>query len=438
MKLYRLQPAYSDYVWGGTNLIENWGKKPPSRQLAESWEISLHPEGESRVTGGIDDGKPLSQVLTRADWGENCQNFPIFPLMVRLVDAGQNLSIQVHPDDAFAQTQGEMWGKTEMWFVLESKPGSGIYCGFKQPISREEFAERIQDSTIIQALRFIELEQGQAIKIDAGTVHAICAGLTVVEVNQNSNSTYRIYDYDRKDTEGNPRRPLHIEEAKAVSRLSPYTRKNNKVQMEPGKTLLCASRCFSVYEYNYNICTQNKKDTDLTALIISVDKRSFCTLTFLEGEGSLNGQSFSKGNSFLATAGDGLLKIEGTCRFILTKVVKYFVKINIDGKNTEGVVCDQDSFLLSQNKTAIQAHLSAEQIIQNLVEIIAQLLDQAGLDINDVEGIDIGIPNDNDDKAGIGHNFGSFCRDNVPIHDILKTHYNLPIRITNEKLFYGH
>jgi mannose-6-phosphate isomerase len=394
MKLYKLQPAFFDYLWGGTSLIKNWGKTPPSEKLAESWEVSLHPSGESRIEDGAPDGEtegapngahsgaPLSRVLTKADWGDNCANFPVFPLMVRLIDTEQNVSIHVHPDNAYARAKGEPWGKTEMWYIMETKPEAGIYCGFKEPVTIEEYARRIHDGTLTDVLRFIKVEPGQAIKIEPGAVHTVCAGIVMMEINQNSNVTYRVYDYGRKDKDGNSR-PLHIEEAKAVSTLTPYKGKNPRLPMGPCKTLLCASRWFSVYEYRSGMGSGSAR------VSIPADRRSFCALTFLEGEGRVNGQRFSKDESFLSTAGKGVLNIEGPCRFILTKVVKYYVRIKISSTHINGTVIDQDDFILAEEQTAAQTRQNMTQAVQNLPNIITPLLERAGLNADDVERIDI-------------------------------------------------
>jgi len=416
MKLYKLQPFFLDYLWGGTDLIKNWGKKPPSLKLAESWELCIHPTGESRVADGADEGKPLSQVLTKADWGDNCVNFPVFPLMVRLIDAEQNVSIHVHPGNAYAQAKGEPWGKTEMWYILEAKPGAGIYCGFKEPITSEEYVRRIHDGTITEVLRFTEVEPGQAIKIEPGTVHTVCAGLLMMEINQNSNITYRVFDFGRKDKDGNSR-PLHLEDAAAVSKLTPYKGRNPRLSMGPGKTLLCASRWFSVYEY------RNVMNAGSACLSVPTDKRSFSVLTFLEGEGHVNGQYFNKGQSFLSTAEKGVLNIEGPCRFILAKVVKYFVNITIDGTYINGTVIDQDSFMLAENKIPLQTRQSGESAVQNLTTLVASLLEQAGLTVDDVERI--GIPQD----------FNNRCGNNAPVAEMLKTYYGPAVPVTNDVVF---
>ena len=417
MKLYKLKPAFFDYLWGGNGLIKNWGKKPPSGKLAESWELSLHPNGESRVSVGEKDSKPLSQVLTKADWGDNCINFPVFPLMVRLIETEQNVSIHVHPGNAYAQAKGEPWGKTEMWYILEAKPGAGIYCGFKEPITIEEYVQRIHDGTITEVLRFFKVVPGQVIRIDPGTVHTVCTGLTLMEINQNSNITYRVFDYGRKDKDGNPR-PLHLEEAIAVSSLTPYKRKNHQLPIGPEKTLLCASRWFSVYEY------RNRMDGGSALFSIPTDRRSFCTLTFLEGEGHVNGQYFSKGESFFSTAGKGALNIEGACRFILAKVVKYYVNINMGGANINGAIIDQDGFILAENKIPTQTHQNEDLAVQNLTGLVALLLEQTDLTVDDVEEI------------SILQDFNNLCGNITLIMEMLKTYYGqtAPI-LPGDKLF---
>ncbi len=143
-----------------------------------------------------------------------------FPILIKYIDAGDALSIQVHPDDTYARTQGEPYGKTEMWVVLDCDPGASLYYGFKEAVTPQRYRESLADGTILELLNAVAVHPGDVFFINAGTVHAIGQGIMVCEIQQNSDTTYRVYDYDRHDPQGLSR-PLHIKDALAVSALSP-------------------------------------------------------------------------------------------------------------------------------------------------------------------------------------------------------------------------
>lgn len=206
-----LVPATKSYVWGGTKLKNDWGKQSDEESIAETWELSCHPDGMS-----IDkeSGKTLSEILRENPnfIGNKANSAKDFPILIKLIDAKTNLSIQVHPDDDYARIHEGQFGKTEMWYILEADNGAGVYCGFKQKTDKNEIRQRLNDGTITDILNFIPLKKGDFLYIPSGTVHAICAGLTVCEVQENSSVTYRLYDYGRTDKNGNPRE-LHIEKS---------------------------------------------------------------------------------------------------------------------------------------------------------------------------------------------------------------------------------
>lgn len=217
-----LQPALKDYLWGGQTLKNEYGKRAEMDTVAESWELSTHPDGLTRVASGAYAGRTLFEYL--ADHPEHaCAGAGTdgaLPVLVKLIDADKPLSIQVHPDDAYAQRTAGSPGKTELWYVLAAKPGAFIYLGVNRAVSRGELAARIRDNTVEDVLRRVPARPGEAYFIPAGTLHAVGAGVVLFEVQQSSNLTYRVYDFGRVDASGNPR-PLHIAQALDVARLTP-------------------------------------------------------------------------------------------------------------------------------------------------------------------------------------------------------------------------
>jgi mannose-6-phosphate isomerase len=213
-------PAMKDYLWGGRGL-EKIGKTLPEGIVAESWEISGHPDGLGKVANGRLAGLTLPELLK--EYGRDLVGTALpesamtsFPLLVKFIDANDRLSVQVHPDDAYARVhENGSLGKTEMWVVLDAKPGSKLVYGLKRGVTREQFAKAVEEDGIASCLNEIPARKGDVFDIPAGLVHAIGSGLMMVEIQQNSNATYRVYDYGRVDSSGN-RRPLHIGKAMDV------------------------------------------------------------------------------------------------------------------------------------------------------------------------------------------------------------------------------
>ena len=210
-----LKPAVKEYLWGGNRLKTDFGLESDAAVLAEGWMLSCHKDGVCTVLNGEHSGKPLTDVLSL--WGEQASSFP---LLIKLIDAKQNLSVQVHPDDAYAaQHEGEC-GKTEMWYVVDCDEGAELIYGFKQSLSKEALKTHIENNTLLDVCNRVSVKKGDVFFIPAGTLHAIGGGMLIAEVQQNSNATYRVFDYGRIGNDGKPR-PLHIEKALDVTQREP-------------------------------------------------------------------------------------------------------------------------------------------------------------------------------------------------------------------------
>lgn len=216
-ELYPLtfDPVFKDYVWGGRNLAEKLGRTLPDGVVAESWEVAAHPNGSSVVNQGPLQGKTLAEVMNL--WGEalvgsnsgQALELGRFPLLVKLLDANRWLSVQVHPDDTYGLAHEGEFGKTEMWVVLDAEPGAEIVYGFKPGVTRDQYAQEIQAERAADPLHRLPVQKGDVIFVPAGAVHALGPGIIVAEIQQNSDTTYRIYDWGRP-------RPIHLEQALAV------------------------------------------------------------------------------------------------------------------------------------------------------------------------------------------------------------------------------
>ena len=189
-----LSPAFKDYIWGGNRLKRDWGKRTDMTPLAESWELSCHAAGPSVIAGGAYAGRTLGEYLAEhpQDAGAKAQNAGAFPLLIKLIDAAGPLSVQVHPDDAYAREFEHSLGKSEMWLVLDASEGAGIYYGFKRETPLAEMRAAIENNTLTELLNWVPAKTGDCFFIPAVTVHSIGAGLMVAEVQQSSKLTYRV------------------------------------------------------------------------------------------------------------------------------------------------------------------------------------------------------------------------------------------------------
>lgn len=301
MEIVKLKPYMKQTIWGGQTL-RNYGKTATNLQnIAECWELSFHNEGQSIIDSGVDKGKKITEVATKEDIGTLAARFSFFPTLIKLIDAEGDLSIQVHPSDEYALKNENSFGKTEMWYIVSHKPGAGIYIGFNKDTNEEEVRERIANNTLKDILNFVPVEDGDCFFVESGTVHAIGQGITLFEVQQNSNITYRLYDWGKVDKNGNPRE-LHIDKACKVLNYSKYE------EHKTTSTLLGKCDYFTTYQYI------NDKDT-----IIEASKSSFISITIINGSGTLNDIPFDKGDTFFIPANKkGLLK--GRCKYLLTQI----------------------------------------------------------------------------------------------------------------------
>lgn len=204
MGVYKTSPVFKDYIWGGTKLIKKWNKGKDMDTLAESWELSTHKDGVCKING-----KPIDEVLKPEDLGKAFDKVKL-PILIKLIDAKENLSVQVHPTHDFAKDGAEE--KTEYWYILEAEEGAGIYAGLKETCTKEDILKSIEEKTLIDNMNFFSVKKGEGYLIEGGIFHAIGAGVTLLEIQQNSNTTYRVYDYGRIDKNGKERE-LHIEKA---------------------------------------------------------------------------------------------------------------------------------------------------------------------------------------------------------------------------------
>ncbi len=314
-----LEPAFKDYIWGGNRLKTDFGKKTDMMPLAESWELSCHPDGPSVIVNGPWAGRTLADYLAAhpEKIGAGADGKTEFPLLIKLIDAARALSVQVHPDDEYARREENAFGKTEMWYVVDAEEGAGIYYGFKEKITLEEMEQAIRTDTLTDKLNWQQAKKGDVFFIPAGTVHAIGAGLLIAEVQQSSNLTYRVFDYGRLDAHGRPR-ALHIQKALDVARREPPaypvgpTEKPKPVSGGMVQPLVKCER-FDVSAVTVKGLMQGTVNAD-----------SFCSFLCLDGAGALifgaESLPIEKGRSVYLPAGMGAYQLAGDMVLLKTRL----------------------------------------------------------------------------------------------------------------------
>ena len=313
-----LRPSGKDYLWGGKRLNDEFAKGIPMSPLAETWECSVHPDGPSYVVNQEFKNKTLREVLEQHTEFLGAKHTNGFPLLIKFIDAKEDLSIQVHPDDeyAFKYENGER-GKTEMWYVLDATKNATLIYGLKRDITKEELLKAIKDNTLTKYLQYVPVKKGDVFFIEPGTIHAINAGALIVEIQESSNLTYRLYDYNRIDKNGK-KRDLHIQKALNVARLTKAIEPFQPMRVlkyEQGKAseLLCHSKYFEVYRMIIN--TERRQ-----TVTYSTDDLSFKVLLCVQGCGTISygneSMPFYKGDCIFVPANSKLLTIHGQAQFL--------------------------------------------------------------------------------------------------------------------------
>ena len=383
MEIVKLYPECKDNLWGGTKLRDKYGKQTDKSPVAESWELSFHKDGPTRLA----DGKTLQECATEVDLGKNCKGFPFFPMLAKLIDAKDDLSVQVHPSDSYALKNENSFGKTEMWYIVEADEGAGIYLGFKQDVTQEEYERAIAEHALTDLLNFFEVKAGECYFIPSGTIHAIGKGCLICEIQQNSNLTYRVYDYGRKDKNGKERE-LHVEKALKVTSLSKYEYAPLSIPTEQGE-LLGLSRYFTTTSVRVN----GEK-------VLCADANSFKCLMCVAGEGEVNGKKMSLGDSWFVPAGYGEFALSGDMHVIVAEVRKYYVGIDLGGTFIKGGIVDDLGRIILEDKTPTESEFGSERVAKNISDLAKSLMARLGLQADDMVGLGMGVPGMIDSKAG--------------------------------------
>ena len=314
-KPFLLKPSGKDYLWGGNRINDDFGKGMNLSPLAESWECSIHPDGPSFVASGEYKGKSLKEVLDKNPEYLGAKHTEL-PILIKFIDADKDLSVQVHPDDEQALKYNDN-GKTEMWYVLDATKDAKLVYGFSKDCTREEIRKSILDGSLLDKLQIVDVKKNDVFFIEPGTVHAIGAGSLIAEIQESSNLTYRLYDYDRVDKQGK-KRELHIDKALEVANLNSSSKPRQPMRVlkyENGvaRELLARCRYFEVYRMIVN--TERRQKVHYRA-----DEITFRVLLCVHGCGTITYEGgeipFYKGDCVFVPAASVTLTIHGQAQFL--------------------------------------------------------------------------------------------------------------------------
>lgn len=309
-----LAPVFKDYIWGGNKLKTLFKKETPYEITAESWEVSTNQNGKSIVKNGIGKDKDLEELYANLEvrkeiFGTKTVGMEKFPLLIKFIDANSNLSVQVHPDDqyAFEKENGEQ-GKTEMWYIMECKEGAQIICGMKQEVKQEELPSILKSENVSDYLNFVPVEQGDCIYIPSGTIHAILGDTLICEVQQNSDLTYRVYDWGRMGKDGKPRE-LHVEKAIQVVKVGNRPEVKRTANWGEGEENMIASHFFKTDKVTIQGSRKDKSNHE-----------TFYAMNVVKGNGQIiaNGKTYKLelGDSFLIPANLGEYELKGNMELL--------------------------------------------------------------------------------------------------------------------------
>lgn len=293
-KFIQVFPKTFEYIWGGNKLRE-YNIESNASNIAEAWIFSFNVKGLSFDKNNNN----LKDILDEKFLGRNYDKFSFFPFLIKLINSEDSLSIQVHPSDDYALKNENSYGKTEMWYILEAEPNSYLYLGLNNNYTPEQVKNAIEDGSICNLLNKVNVKPGDCYFVKSGTIHAIGKGITLIEIQQNSALTYRLYDFDRKDKNGN-KRELHVEKALKVIDFNKYV--PSSISSNP----LGDCEYFTVEKH------ANEK-------VIKAPKHSALVVSFVKGSGTVNKEKFAKGNTFILKA-NSKIKVTGSYEAVTTYV----------------------------------------------------------------------------------------------------------------------
>ena len=312
----KLNPVFKEIVWGGERLKSDYGYESDLNNIAEAWVLTARNDGDNTVKNGEYANKSFTELIKNHPefLGKKGEKYNEFPLLIKFIDAKSDLSIQVHPDDDYARVHENSLGKTEAWYVLDCSDDAELIYGFNKEISKEEFEKSIKDNSFLNHVNKVKVKKGDIFFIEAGTLHAIGGGILLAEVQQNCNTTYRVYDYGRL-VDGKPRE-LHIEKALDVTNTLPPVR---SAEAEGKEEVIGNARIQKLCSCEFFTMTSLKLNGKYE---YNCDNSSFLSILILDGKGSITAEnttvSVKKGDSIFIPANSGNILLSGKFNALLS------------------------------------------------------------------------------------------------------------------------
>jgi len=425
VNIIKLKPAFKDYIWGGTKLNSKYNKSSGFENTSESWELSVHPDGESIIYGGEYDGIVLSEYIKEnpSVLGTNRKSDEL-PILIKLIDAEDNLSVQVHPDDEMALRLENQNGKTEMWYVVEASDDAKIIFGVKEDITKEQLKEAISTNTVEKVLNSVNSKKGDVFFVEAGTIHAIGKGNLIAEIQQNSNVTYRLYDYDRRDKEGNPRE-LHIEKGVMASVTKKQTERIIP-KCSDGTRLVASCGYFAVKELCVNGLAQMECHKESYQALICVDG----CLELISGDDI---EILNAGQTLFLPAGFGKYSLKGNGTVLITEnPPRYFVGIDLGGTNIASAVVDEFGNVYGRSWRKTAAPRPYNEIFDDMALCVKKAALNSGIKWENIESVGIGCPGAINKETGYVDFSNNLDFYDVPITDYMENALGKKVYVEND------
>lgn len=423
MEILKLNCACKEYLWGGNKLKKNFYKKFDGDILAETWELSCHKDGYSTIQNGKYKGKTLLEYIeteNKKPLGKNCERFDEFPILIKFIDSNQPLSVQVHPDNQYALKKEGQYGKTEMWYILDCDENSYLYYGFQRKVSKEEFKQAIENGTLEQILNKIKVKKGDVFFIEAKTIHAIGKDITIAEIQQNSNVTYRVYDYNRVGADGK-KRELHIDKAIEVTNTDFIGKK---------------------YHFGSHMVSCDVFDVGVISVIgekilLCAYDSSFHSLIITDGKGkiSCNGEEMDirKGDSIFVPANTGEYTVSGSVTMIKTSIpaqMTYSVGVDIGGTTIKIGIVDKNNNIVLRKEYITE--YGWENVVNTIVNAVENMLNEAGISKQHCQYIGIGCPGTIDVQSGNVVYSNNLKWHNVNLKQEIQKRTNMKVFVEND------
>ncbi len=384
MNVIKLKPVCKDYIWGGHKLKEKYGKQSDFEKIAESWELSCHNDGPSIM---LDADIELKEYIAKNPSVLGTKNITgELPILIKLIDAADNLSVQVHPSNKEAREWENDNGKTEMWYVIEADEGAKIIYGTKEDIAKEDLKKAIEGNMATDLLNTVDSKKGDVFFVEAGTIHAIGKGNLIAEIQQNSNVTYRLYDYGRKDKFGNTRE-LHIDKGIKCSSTKKTIEKNIP-DCSDGSRLLGSCDYFQTKEFKLSGTKTFNADKNSYHALICVDGRFdiICGDEWCE---------LGIGETVFVPSGIGEYEVRGTGTILLTQnKPDYYIHIDLGGTNIEAAVVDEYGVIYGRASTKTNALRNYKDIFNDMAMCALKSAENSGLYFDDIISAGVDCPRD--------------------------------------------